>query len=98
MTWPSGCLSPLLLLLLLLVDTGDSLERVLGVHDHSTANDEHGEDGVPVDGDPEHGEAEESGEAQLDGGGEGLDDRVEVLEEDAGNNTDESVVDDDGDD
>lgn len=56
-------------------------DRILRVHDDGVRDDHHGHDRVPVDRDSKQDEAQDGREDQLKGRSEGLDDGVEVLEE-----------------
>merc|ERR1712080_397400 len=67
--------------------------RVLGVDDHGHGDGHQGGDRVQVEGDPEQWPAQQGSDHQLQGGGERLQDGVELLEEQAGDDAEDGVVD-----
>ena len=88
----------LLLAFALLSGLGFVLHRLLGVEPHGEGDEGDGDDHHALDLDSEEEAGDDSGDDELDGAREGLEDGVEVLEEKAGGDAGDAVVDSDGED
>ena len=71
-----------------------ALNGILCVHHHGDGDEEQGEDGVGGEWDPEQGPAQQSRDHQLQRAGEGVQNRVELFEKQACDNTKDGIIND----